>query len=417
MQIWSEGPGGRRRWIGLAAILAAAVAALSGCSDSSSAAGSVPGPAAGKAEVGVVVLHPQSVTITAEPPGRTLATAIAEIRPQVDGLIEARVFVEGSEVKAGDLLYQIDPRSYQAAYDSAAATLQKVQAAVPSAEAKVNRYQKLVGANTITAQDLDDATSTLLQAKAEVAAAEAALETAKINLDFTRVTAPIDGLIGNSSVTKGALVTAKQTDALATIRQIDPINVDLTDSSTNLLHIRNRLASGSLTRTGKAPSIRLKLEDGSLYDQTGTLHSSEATVSETTGTFTMRASIPNPDHRLLPGMYVRAIVDLGTDEKAFLVPQRAVSRNAKGAATAMFVTGEGKVETRILSTQQSIGSSWLVDGGIEDGDRLIVDGIQKIRDGQEVTTVEVTIDADGVAQPAAGRRRRIRAERSSQLRI
>ncbi len=371
---------------------------LAACSGPSSGNGPGPGgPPTGPVEVGVVTLKPQNVPITIELPGRVSATKVSEIRPQVDGLIQKRVFTEGGQVKAGDLLYQIDPRPYQAAYDAAAAALEKTQAAVPSAQAKVDRYNQLVGVNTVTAQSLDDAKATLAQAKADVAAAEAALASAQINLDYTKVLAPISGLISTSTVTEGALVTANQATALATIREIDPINVDLTDSSTNLLRIRSLIESGRLKRGDGPPSVQLKLNDTLVYDKTGELRSAEATVNETTGTFSMRASFENPTRILLPGMYVRAIVDLGNDEGAFLVPQRAVNRNAKGDATAMFVSKDGKAETRVLKTMQSVGSDWLVESGISDGDRLIVDGLQKIGDGQAVNPIEVTLDAAGVA--------------------
>jgi membrane fusion protein (multidrug efflux system) len=370
---------------------------LSACSGQSSD-GEAGGQAAGAVEVGVITLKPQDVPLTIELPGRVSATKVAEIRPQVDGLIQKRVFTEGGQVKAGDLLYQIDPRPYQAAYDSAAAALEKAEAAVPSAQAKVDRYNQLVGVNTVTAQSLDDAKATLAQAKADVAAAQAALANAQINLDYTKVTAPISGLISTSAVTEGALVTANQSTALATIREIDPINVDLTDSSTNLLRIRSLVDSGRLKRTDGPPTVKLKLNDNSTYDQGGELRSAEATVNETTGTFSMRATFDNPTRLLLPGMYVRAVVELGTDEGAYLVPQRAVNRNAKGDATAMFVTADGKVETRVLRAAQSVGSNWLVEDGVKDGDRLIVDGLQKIGDGQAVTPIEVTLDAAGVAR-------------------
>jgi len=384
------------RALSLAILLGACL--LSACSDGSGD-GPAGGQPAGPVEVGVITLKPQNVPLTIELPGRVSATKVAEIRPQVDGLIQKRVFTEGGQVKAGDLLYQIDPRPYQAAYDSAAAALEKAQAAVPSAQAKVDRYNQLVGVNTVTAQSLDDAKATLAQAKADVAAAEAALANAQINLDYTKVTAPISGLISTSSVTEGALVTANQSTALATIREIDPIHVDLTDSSTNLLRIRSLVDSGRLKRGDGPPAVRLKLNDNSSYDKVGQLRSAEATVNQTTGTFAMRASFDNPTRLLLPGMYVRAVVELGTDEGAFLVPQRAVNRNAKGDATAMFVSPDGKVETRVLRTTQSVGSNWLVEAGIEDGDRLIVDGLQRIGDGQAVTAIEVTLDTAGVAHP------------------
>ncbi|MBN9025902.1 MAG: efflux RND transporter periplasmic adaptor subunit [Rhizobiales bacterium] len=383
--------------LALASLISALL--LAACSGQSGS-GQAGGPPTGPVEVGVITLRPQNVPITIELPGRVSATKVAEIRPQVDGLIQKRVFTEGGQVKAGDLLYQIDPRPYQAVYDAAAAALEKAQAAVPSAQAKVDRYNQLVGVNTVTAQSLDEAKAALAQAKADVAAAEAALATAQINLDYTKVVAPISGLISTSAVTEGALVTANQSTALATIREIDPINVDLTDSSTNLFRIRNLIDSGRLKRGEGPPSVQLKLNDTVVYDQPGVLRSTEAIVNETTGTFSMRASFDNPTRMLLPGMYVRAVVNLGTDEGAFLVPQRAVNRNAKGDATAMLVSKDGKVETRVLQTLQSVGSNWLIEDGISDGDRLIVDGLQKIGDGQAVTPIEVTLDAAGVAHPA-----------------
>ncbi len=379
---------------------------LAACSEQSAPTGGPPG-GAGPVEVGTVALKAEAVPIVVEVAGRTTASAIADIRPQVDGIIKRRVFTEGSTVKAGDLLYEIDPSSYQAAYDSAAASLEKAQAALPSAQAKVDRYNQLVGVNSVTAQSLDDAKASLAQAKADIASAEAAVETAKINLDFTKVRAPIGGLIGTSTVTEGALVTAKQTTALATIRQIDPIYVDLSDSSANLLRFRTMMNSGKLTRGDGPPTVKLILEDGSTYGESGKLDTMDATVSETTGTFSIRSAMANPDRQLLPGMYVRAVITIGVDPKGFLLPQRAVDRNAKGAATAMFVTADNKVETRILETVQAVGSNWLVDEGIKDGDRLIVDGLQKIRDGQSVNPVAVTLDATGVvhsteaAAPAA----------------
>ncbi|MCX5513916.1 efflux transporter periplasmic adaptor subunit [Kaistia algarum] len=380
--------------LGMATILAA-------CSEQSGGGAGPNGPG-GAAEVGVISMKKQAVPLTVEVAGRTSALATAEIRPQVDGIIKSRVFTEGSEVKAGDLLYEIDPGSYQAIYDAAAASLQKAEGALPSAQAKVDRYDQLVGANSVTAQNLDDAKSTLAQAKADVAAAKASVEQAEINLAHTKVTAPIDGLIGTSTVTEGALVTANQTTALATIRQIDPINVDVTDSSVNLLRIRGMMDSGRLKRSDGPPKIRLILEDGSTYDQTGTLESTEASVSQTTGTFSIRSRFANPVHQLLPGMYVRAVIAIGTDENAYLVPQRAVDRNAKGAATAMFVGADNKVETRVLETVQAVGNAWLVTDGIKDGDRLIVDGLQKIREGAAVTAVEVTLDENGLVASAAG---------------
>lgn len=355
-----------------------------------------------KPEVSAVTLHPQSVTITAEVPGRTAASLIAEVRPQVGGIIRARNFREGSEVNAGDVLYEIDPSAYQAAFDSAVAGLQRAEGAVPSAQAKVDRYQGLTSQSVVSKQDLDDALSTLAQAQADVASAKAALETARINLDYTRIRAPISGRIDASSVTVGALVTAEQTTALATINQLDPINVDATQSSANLLAVRRAISEGRIKIVGNNVSVNLRLEDGSKYPLPGTFEFSTAAVSQTLGTVTARATFPNPDRLLLPGMYVRATIEEGIAPNSFLVPQRAVTRDAKGQPLALFVSSDGKVQRRTLSVQRSVGNSWLVAEGITDGDRVIVEGLQRVRDGQDVKVDDVVVDdATGQINQAA----------------
>ncbi|UPJ46402.1 efflux RND transporter periplasmic adaptor subunit [Bradyrhizobium sp. 200] len=343
-------------------------------------------------EVGVVALHSRSVAITTELPGRTAASLTAEVRPQVNGIVQARLFNEGSEVKQGDPLYQIDPASYRASYDSAVAAHQKAEAAVPSAEAKVERYQGLVKQNAVSKQDFDDARAALAQAKADVASAQANVETARINLAYTKITAPIGGRIDKSSLTPGALVTASQTTAFTTIRTLDPINVDVTESSTNLLNWRQAVSDGRIKFGGPDVNVKLKLENGAVYSHTGKLSVVESYVSETTGTFALRAQFPNPDRLLLPGMYVRAVIEQGVAESSFLVPQRAVTRNTKGEPTAMLVAPDGKVELRVLSVGRGVGNNWLVDGGIRSGDRVIVQGMQLVRPGQDVSAVEVTID-------------------------
>ena len=363
--------------------------ALAGCDQQGTAQKPAAPP---KAQVSVVTLHPQSVAVTAELAGRTTASLTAEVRPQVNGIIQTRVFKEGSEVKAGDVLYQINPASYQAALDSAKATLQKAEAALPSAEAKFDRLQGLVKQNAVSKQDFDDASAALAQAKADVAAAQASVDTASINLAYTKITAPIGGQIDKSALTPGALVTASQETALTTIRTIDPINVDVTASSTNLLNWRQAIKEGRLKFSGPDVSVKLKLDNGSVYPQTGKLAFVESNVSQTTGTFNLRAEFPNPDRLLLPGMYVRATIEEGVAENSFLVPQRGVTRNTKGDATAMFVNQDGKVEQRTLTVGRNIGNSWLVSSGIKDGDRVIVEGTQLVRAGQDVTGVEVTID-------------------------
>ena len=377
----------------------AAILLLAGCNEQKAAQSNAP---AVKTEVSAMALHPQSVAITAELPGRTAAYLIAEVRPQVGGIIRSRNFKEGSEVNAGDVLYEIDPASYQASYDSATAALQKAEGAVPSAQSKVDRYKSLTAQDAVSKQNLDDALSTLAQANADVASARAALETARINLDYTKMRAPIGGRVDASAVTVGALVTAEQTTALTTIRQLDPINVDVTQSSTNLLEFRRAIADGRLKTSGDNVSVHLTLEDGSQYKQTGKLEFAESSVAEAVGTITVRAVFPNPDRVLLPGMYVRATIQEGIAENSFLVPQRAVTRNTKGEPIAMFVTADGKVSQRVLKVERSIGNSWLVNKGISDGDRVVVEGVQRIRDGQEVNVSPVTIDdATGEVKQAA----------------
>ncbi|WP_337267401.1 efflux RND transporter periplasmic adaptor subunit [Oryzifoliimicrobium ureilyticus] len=380
----------------------AAVLALASCNQKNDTSKQQAAAGAAKPEVSAITLHPQSVAITAELPGRTSAYLIAEVRPQVGGIITKRNFKEGSEVKQGEILYEIDPATYQASYDSAAADLQKAKGAVPSAQAKLDRYKGLSAQAAVSQQDFDDAQSTLVQAQASVAAAQAALDTARINLEYTKIRAPIDGRVDASAVTVGALVTANQTTALTTIRKLDPMNVDVTQSSTNLLKFRKAVAEGRLKMSGENVSVHLTLEDGSTYNQTGKLEFLSAAVAETVGTVTVRAVFPNPDRVLLPGMYVRATIEEGVAENSFLVPQRAVTRNTKGEPTAMFVQPDGKVQLRVLSVQRSVGNSWLVGEGVKDGDRVIVEGSQRVRDGQDVTVSSVTIDdATGELKQAA----------------
>lgn len=373
--------------------------ALAGC-NSEKAAAPPPQP---QAQVSVVVLRPKPVAISAELPGRVAASLVAEVRPQVGGLVKSRLFREGSEVKAGDLLYEIDPATYQAALDSAVAALAKAEASVPNAQAKVDRYRDLIRQNAISKQDNDDAVAALAQAQADVAAARASLDTARINLGFTRVTAPIGGRVDRSTLTPGALVTANQTTALTTIRQLDPINVDVIQSSTNLLKFRSAVAEGRLRLSGPNVAVKLKLDTGTEYAQAGKLEFAEANVDETTGTFTVRAEFPNPDRLLLPGMFVRAVIQEGVAENSFLVPQRAVGRNTKGEATAKFVGADGKVEERVLAASRNVGNNWLVEQGVKDGDRVIVEGAQLVRAGQTVTVNEVTIDEASGELKAANR--------------
>lgn len=375
--------------------LAAIGLLLSACNDKAAAP---PAPAP-QAQVSVQVLRPQSVAITAELPGRISANLIAEVRPQVNGIVTSRLFKEGSEVEAGAILYEIDPASYQAALDSSLAALQRAEAAVPSAQAKVDRFRDLIRQNAVSKQDLDDANSALAQGAADVAAARANVATARINLAYTKVRAPISGRVDKSSLTPGALVTANQTVLLTTIRKLDPINVDVIQSSTNLLRFRSDIAAGKLKTSGTNVAVKLKLDTGT-YAQDGQLEFAEANIDETTGTFTVRAEFPNPDRLLLPGMFVRAVIQEGIAENSFLVPQRAVTRNPKGEAVAKFVAKDGKVEERVLVTSRNIGNSWLVERGVGDADRVIVEGGQLVRAGQTVTPNEVTVDeASGEIRP------------------
>ncbi len=390
-------PSSSRHALPSALLLAAVLAA---CNSEKAAAP----PSQPQLQVSVVTLHPQPVAITAELPGRVSASLIAEIRPQVNGIIKSRLFREGSEVKTGDVLYEIDPAPYQAALDSAVAAQHKAEAAVANAQVRADRYRELLQRNAGSKQDADDAAATLGQAQADVAAAKANVEAARINLAYTKVTAPIDGRIDKSALTQGALVTANQAAVLTTIRKLDPINVDVTQSSTNLLKFRSDIASGRLKFTGPNVAVKLKLDTGDAYAQSGKLEFAEANINETTGTFSVRAEFPNPERLLLPGMFVRAEIQEGIAENNFLLPQRAVGRNTKGEATAKFVSAEGKVEERVLVTRRNIGNNWLVDSGVKDGERIIVEGGQLVRSGQTVTANEVSVDEATGELKSANRR-------------
>ncbi len=348
-----------------------------------------PAGAGAEQEVGVVTLRGQSVTLSSELTGRVNATMTSDVRPQVDGIIKQRLFTEGAEVKAGQVLYQIDPASYQASYDQAAAQLKNAQATVQSTRLKSQRYAALVKENGVSQQDADDAKAAYLAAVASVAQYQAALETARINLAYTQVRAPIGGRIGISSVTPGALVTASQTDALATIRALDPIYVDLTQSSAQLLKLRRQQAA---LQRGAVTPVAIKLEDGTPYAHAGKLELTEVALDEATGSVTLRAVFPNPEHELLPGMYVHATVDNGVDPKAILAPQQGITRNAKGEATALVVDEQNKVAQRTVSAERVVGSNWLIGSGLNEGDRLIVEGTSKVTIGAAVKPVEVSVD-------------------------
>lgn len=379
-----------------AMILLGASAIIAGCSPSTAVA-----PQAQVAEVGVFTVAPQALHITTELPGRTAAYQVAEVRPQVGGLIQKRLFVEGADVKAGSTLYQIDAASYQAAYNSAKAALSKARANLLTSGPKVNRYKELVAIEGVSRQDYDDAVAAHEQAKADVEAANAALEAAAINLRYTGVSAPISGRIGRSSVTAGALVTASQAAALATVQQLDPIYVDLTQSSNELLRLKQALASGSLKQGEAQASVTLLLADGSSYAHKGKLQFSDVSVDAGTGNVTLRALFPNPKHDLLPGMFVRAVLDSGVDQHAIAVPQQGVSRNAKGEATALVLNQANLVEQRILTTGGTQGDKWLVRSGLAAGDRVIVEGLQKVRPGAPASVAKPAAAVAGGAPAAA----------------
>jgi membrane fusion protein (multidrug efflux system) len=343
-------------------------------------------PPSGPPEVGVVVVEPQRVALTTELSGRTSALLIAEVRPQVGGVIQKRLFTEGADVKAGQVLYRIDSATYQAAYNSAKAAEARAEANLGAVRLKEERYKDLVKIKAVSQQDYDDAHAALQQAEADVAATRAAVETARINLAYTKVTAPISGRIGRSTVTDGALVTASQPAALATIQQLDSMYVDVTQSTADLLKLKQNLANGVLHKSGSA-QVKLLLEDGSSYPLTGTLKFSEVTVDQSTGSVTLRAVFPNPNQALLPGMFVRAILEEGINENAILIPQRGVTRNPKGEAVVMAVGAEEKVEPRPIKVVRTVGDNWLVAEGLKAGDRVILEGIQKARPGTVVKSV------------------------------
>lgn len=362
--------------------------ALTGCNDKEAQQGAPHAP-----QVGVVTLKTEPLNVTTELPGRTAAFRIAEVRPQVGGIILKRNFVEGSEIKAGTSLYQIDPATYQAAYNSAKGDLVKAQANAQIYRLTVTRYKPLLGTNYISKQDYDTAVATAAQADAAVVSAKAAVENARINLAYTKVTSPISGRIGISSVTEGALVSTGQTNALATVQQLDPIYVDVTQSSNDFLRLKQELADGSLKQVNGKAQVKLLLDNGKEYSQAGTLEFSDVTVDETTGSITLRAIFPNPNDALLPGMFVRARLDEGVNDNALLVPQQGITRNPRGDATAMVIGADNKVEIRTVTTTQAIGDKWVVTDGLKSGDKVIVTGLQKIKPGVQVTAQEVDQNA------------------------
>lgn len=372
------------RSVGLA-LLASGL--LVGCGDKGEAgqgAGEMP-PAA----VDVVTLHAAPLQLMSELTGRTAPLRVAEVRPQVNGIILKRLFTEGSDVKAGQLLYQIDPAVYQAAVASAKANLAKAQANEQSARLKAQRYAELVKVKAISRQEYDDADAAWKQQVAEIGAAKAALQSANINLAYTRITAPISGRIGKSAVTEGALVTAQQADSLTSISQLDPMYVDVRQSTADLLRLKRQVAAGKLTQ-GKqdGAKVSFQLEDGSQYGEQGTLQFSDVTVDETTGMVTLRVLVPNPHDLLLPGMFMRATLQEGERPEGLLVPQTAVTRTPKGGATVMVVTADNKVELREVQLSRVVGDSWVVESGLKAGEKVIVAGLQKVKPGALVAPAE-----------------------------
>lgn len=354
---------------------------LTGCDNSGNQQAQPQAP-----QVSVHVVHSEPLSVTTELPGRTSAFRVAEVRPQVSGIILKRNFVEGSDIKAGESLYQIDPATYQAAWNSAKGDEAKAEAAAAIAHLTVKRYVPLLGTQYISQQEYDQAVATARQADADVVAAKAAVENARINLAYTKVTSPIDGRIGKSSVTEGALVTNGQADAMATVQQLDPIYVDVTESSNDFM----RLKQESLQRGDDSKSVQLIMENGQPYSLKGSLQFSDVTVDESTGSITLRAVFPNPQHTLLPGMFVRARIDEGVNPQAILVPQQGVTRTPRGDATVLIVNAQNQVENREVTAAQAIGDKWLITSGLQNGDKIIVSGLQKARPGVTVKATEDT---------------------------
>ncbi|MBR8273908.1 efflux RND transporter periplasmic adaptor subunit [Burkholderia cenocepacia] len=358
-------------------------------------------------EVGVVTVQPQAVPVFTDLPGRTSAFLVAQVRARVDGIVLRREFTEGTDVKAGQRLYKIDPAPYTAALNSAKATLAKAQANLVTQNALVARYKVLVAANAVSKQDYDNAVATQGQAAADVAAGKAAVDTAQINLGYTDVVSPISGRVGISQVTPGAYVQASQATLMSTVQQLDPVYVDLTQSSLEGLKLRQDVQSGRLKTSGPgAAKVSLILEDGKTYSEPGKLQFSDVTVDQTTGSVTIRAVFPNPGRVLLPGMFVRARIEEGVNENAFLVPQIGVTHDQKGQAIAMVVNASNKVEPRPLKTTGMQGQNWIVEGGLQAGDHVIVQGVDKVRPGATVKTVPAQLApaadaASGAAAPAA----------------
>lgn len=381
---------------GTMALLVLLLGACSGSDTSQPASTAVP--------VSVVTLEAQTVTLTREMPGRTTAFLVAEVRPQVTGIVEARLFTEGSVVEAGQPLYQLEDATYRASYDSARAAVARAEATLETARLYLKRASELGRIHALSAQDLDDAKAAVLRAEADLMAAQAAAQSARVTLGYARITSPIGGRIGRSSVTAGALVTASQDTPLATVQQLDPINVDLTVPAIEVVQMRRDLAAGKLEGASSLP-VTILLEDGSRYAHEGRIAFTEVTVNPTTGSSGLRVGVPNPDHLLLPGMFVRAIVPRGVRQQALLVPQRAVVRDPKGATSVMTVGAGNRAEPRAVTVSEALGDQWLVESGLAAGDRVIVAGLQRVQAGSPVQVTgaapAATVRADASSAGAA----------------
>ncbi|MBN9412957.1 MAG: efflux RND transporter periplasmic adaptor subunit [Candidatus Paracaedimonas acanthamoebae] len=341
-------------------------------------------------EVKVVTLRAQKFTLTKELPGRTSAYRIAEIRPQVDGIILKRQFMEGSNVISGGELYQIDPAKYQASYDNAKGNLAQAAAALEVARLKEKRYKNLLPSHAVSQQDYDDARASLKQAEANILSSQADVELALINLNYTHIKSPLNGRIGKSNFTEGALVTANQSSALAIVQQLDPIYVDITQPMVELLHLKKQFAAGNLKNpVDQDLKLKLILEDESVYKELGTLQFTDVTVDSTTGSVTIRGLFPNPDFDLMPGSFVRVVIEQGVQENALLVPQPSVTRDSSGSARVLVVNNKNIVEIRNVTTEQAINDQWLVKEGLKNGDKVILEGIQKVKPGDQVKPLEV----------------------------
>lgn len=363
---------------------------LAGCQEETSSQAAAP-KAAPKVQVGVVVIEPQKADLVAELPGRTAASLVAEIRPQVGGLVKQRLFEEGQVVESGDLLYTLNDSTYVSSYKQAQADLESANAILASALQTDKRFTELRKQNNVSQSDSDDAHVAYLEAVANQKKAEAALESAKINLEYTKITSPINGRIGISAVTVGALVTGSQTTAMTTVRALDPIYVDLSQTSLDQLNQRTLLSQDDVELGSN--KVSLTLEDGSTYQYEGVLKAREVSVDESTGSVTLRAEFPNPDNLLLPGMFVRGVIHEATHTAAILVPQQGVSRDVKGNPIALVVKSDDTIETRQLVVDRAIKNYWLVASGIDAGDRVVVEGTSKVRTGSAVTTVELKFDS------------------------